>query len=317
MSDPLSFVPLALAAADGMVDGVPCRQLVASGVALLQRTAPLVRALDGRQAAILLPPSPAFVVALAACAGRAAVLLDEADDSVWNSDALRARRVGAVFTIRSLADRLPAELPRILLDDVPSRAEWSAGAATRSIDLAMHAGLFLEGDPETPGSDEVALLVRDQGSALHDAWQSLTHRELLSAARAEVRAQRLDHRTHAMSLASPAGDAGLIAGFLAPLLAGGRVSSAESSDVSSIHSRIEDDAVTSLVATCESYMFIAGACLARGRALDAPLLQHCIVSDGSPDAVLVERWRSACAVPLEAQAPLAGSHAAVENRRTP
>lgn len=311
MSDPLSFLPLALAAADGEVDGVACRQLVASGVALLQRTAPLVRALDGREAAILLPAGPAFVVALAACAGRAAALLDDAaDDAVWISDALLSRQVGAVFTIRSLARRLPAEMPRIHLDDAPLGAEWAMGEATRSIDLALHAGLLLEGDPETEGSEEVALLVRDPGSASHDAWQSLTHRQLLSAARGTVRTQRLDHRSHAMSLASLAGDAGLIAGFLAPLLAGGRVSSAASSDVSGIISRIEDDAVTSIVAASETYMAIAGACVARGGALDAPLLQHCVVSDAPLDGVVEDRWRSACAVPLESLAPVGRSAAA-------
>ncbi len=307
MSDPLSFVPLALAAADGKVDGVACRQLVASGVALLQRTAPLVRALDGQQAAILLPAGAAFVVALAACAGRAAVLLDEADDAVWISDALHARRVGAVFTIRSLSDRLPPELPRILLDDAPSRAEWASDEAARSIDLALHAGLLLEGDPETQGSDEVALIVHDRSRGSNDALQELSHRLLLHGARTAVRTQRLDHRTHALTLASPAGEAGLIDGYLAPLVAGGQVSSAVASDAGAVIERIEQRTVTSLIATAERYMAIANACSSRGRALAAPLLQHCIVSDGQPDAVLSERWRSVCAVPLEAPAPLAGA----------
>lgn len=314
MTDPLSFVPLALAAADGEIDGVPCRRLVASGVALLQRTVPLVRALDGRRAAILLPPGPAFVVALSACAGRTALLLDSADDHVWISDALRAGDVGAVLTDRALSDRLPFDMPRLFLDDAPSRAEWSGAAATRSIDLSLHAGLLLEGDPDTEGSDEIALLVRDRPLASNDALQALSHRALLDAARVTVRAQRLDHRTHALCLASPARTTAIVAGLLAPLIAGGRVSSANGRDVATVIARIERDTVTSLVAPATVYMAIAGACSARGRALDAPLLQHCVVSDAPPDPALTDRWRAVCAVPLQARTPHADVSSAESDR---
>ena len=66
MSDPLALLPLALAAGAGRV-GVAgadagdydAQQLVAAGLTLLQRSAPLVRALSGRRAAILLPTVPA------------------------------------------------------------------------------------------------------------------------------------------------------------------------------------------------------------------------------------------------------------------
>src|SRR5215208_2325860 len=76
MSAPLSLLPLAAAAGGGRVDEYEAQQLVAAGFTLLQRSAPLVRALAGRRAGILLPASPAFLTALAACEGRGAVLIN-------------------------------------------------------------------------------------------------------------------------------------------------------------------------------------------------------------------------------------------------
>ena len=89
MSNPFSLLPLNLAAHGGSVDDVPVQQLVAAGLTLLQRSAPLVRALHGRRAAILLPTSPAFLVALGASEGRGAVLVNplasapECSPTVW------------------------------------------------------------------------------------------------------------------------------------------------------------------------------------------------------------------------------------------
>ena len=79
MSDPLALLPLALAAGGGRIgaaagDILDAQQLVAAGLTLLQRSAPLVRALSGKRSAILLPTSPQFLTALAASEGRGAVL---------------------------------------------------------------------------------------------------------------------------------------------------------------------------------------------------------------------------------------------------
>ena len=63
MTDPLSLLTLACAAAGGRVDDYEAAQLIAAGVTLLQRSAPLVRALSGRRSAILLPTSHAFLTA--------------------------------------------------------------------------------------------------------------------------------------------------------------------------------------------------------------------------------------------------------------
>jgi hypothetical protein len=80
LTDPLALLPLALAAGGGRIgqagadatDDSEAQQLVAAGLTLLQRSAPLVRALSGRRSAILLPTSPAYLTALAASEGRGA-----------------------------------------------------------------------------------------------------------------------------------------------------------------------------------------------------------------------------------------------------
>jgi hypothetical protein len=51
MSNPLGVLPLAMAAHGGTLDDIPSAQLVAAGLTLLQRSAPLVRALYGKRAA--------------------------------------------------------------------------------------------------------------------------------------------------------------------------------------------------------------------------------------------------------------------------
>src|SRR5688500_8678157 len=76
MIDPLGLLPLAAAAGRGTVNGVEAARLVAAGLTLLRRSAPLVRALHGRRAALLLPTTPAFFTGLAAAEGRGAVLVN-------------------------------------------------------------------------------------------------------------------------------------------------------------------------------------------------------------------------------------------------
>src|SRR6185436_12890621 len=95
------------------------QQLVAAGLTLLQRSAPLVRAMSGRRAAILLPTSPAFLTALAACEGRGAVLINPLAAPIEVALQCADANVGAIFTLASFAPRLPSDLPMVLLDDAP------------------------------------------------------------------------------------------------------------------------------------------------------------------------------------------------------
>ena len=55
MSNPLSVLPLAMGAHGGAIDDRPATQLVSAGLTLLQRSAPLARAMYGKRAALLLP----------------------------------------------------------------------------------------------------------------------------------------------------------------------------------------------------------------------------------------------------------------------
>ena len=95
MSNPLSVLPLAMAAHGGSLDDTRATQLVSAGLTLLQRSAPLARALYGKRAA--------------------------------------------------LADRLPASMPQVLLDDAPRHAAVLIAGALTTIDLGSHIGLELEG----------------------------------------------------------------------------------------------------------------------------------------------------------------------------
>ena len=135
MSEPLALVPLAMAARDGRVDEHAARELVAAGITLLQRCPPLVRALSGKRAGILLPTSPAFVTALAASDGRGTVLINPLAAPAEVAYQIADAGIGAVFTIGELVKKLPAGTPHVLLDDAPARARLAIAGETRDVDL--------------------------------------------------------------------------------------------------------------------------------------------------------------------------------------
>lgn len=176
----MDTLALRLAAADGRLDDVAVRPLVAAGFTLLQRSAPLVRALSGRRAGLLLPPSPAVVVALAASDGRGAAVLDPASDVERISARVGEAGIGAIFTVRRLLPLVPAGVPAVLLDEAPVAAEVRAadGAHTR-VDLGTHFGLAIEGATDVPGRDEECLLLDAPGDV---PLTALTHRVLLQRA---------------------------------------------------------------------------------------------------------------------------------------
>jgi long-chain acyl-CoA synthetase len=223
MLDPFSLLPLSLAARGGYVDDFEVQQLVAAGLTLLQRSAPLVRALAGKRSGILLPTSPQFFIALAASEGRGAVLINPLASRFEIAHQISDAGIGAVFTTNALSPMLPSDLPRVLLDDAPRTATVITGGIPRDVDLGSHIGLTLEGDPDTRGSREEAAIVYTSAMQGVPLGAILTHGNLLANARStmEVVGNSKDDRVLALLPFSHL--FGLTVTANAPLLAGASV----------------------------------------------------------------------------------------------
>ena len=297
MSDPLALVPLAAAAGGGTINEFETQQLVAAGLTLLQRCAPLVRALSGRRSAILLPTCPAYFIALAASDGRGAVLMDPGASPLDVAAQIQDADVGAVFTITPLASRLPNDVSRVLLDDAPRSARYVGGGVTRDVDLGSHHGLTIEGDPDAPGRDEEAVIVytnRPEGPPLRVV---LSHRDLIANARCAAHAAGNAPDDRVLALVPFSSLFGLTVAGVAPLFAGGHVTTMSPFDASLAVQSIGAGRVTEVVG--DPGMF--SAVLTTWRALDAGKtknLRLCICSDTSLNAELQKQWFKTTGVEL-------------------
>lgn len=296
MSDPLSLLPLALAAGDGSVDGWQVRQLVAAGLTLLQRSAPVVRALAGRRAAILLPTSPQFLVALAAAEGHGAVLVNPLAAPAEVACEIRDANVGAVFTNVALASRVPEDVVRVLLDDAPRTAHVLAGGAPRHVDLGSHFGLELEGDPGTPGSDEEAAIVYTTATTGRRLGAILTHRGLLANARATIEACRFTADDSVLATLPFSRIVGLTVNATAPLLAGARVRTMERFDALRAAELLASGEITALAGDPAIYETLLAA-MERGRG-GVGALRLCICGGAPLARELQDRWFDATGVEL-------------------
>ena len=298
MSDPLALLPLALAAGGGRVDGVETGQLIAAGLGLLRRSAPLVRALSGRRSAILLPTSPQFLVALAASEGRGAVLVNPLAAPREIAHQLHDAGVGAVFTSRALAARLPAGATLALLDGAPRSATVVADGESREIDLGSHVGLELAGDPDTPGRDEEAAIVYT--SAMHGTplGAVLTHANLLSNARATVIAGANSPADNVLAILPLSHLFGLVVSGAAPLLAGARVTTMERFNPAKAIELIERAGITEIVGVPAIFNALAGVLQKRGSPLRHGGLRLCICGGAPLDVELQDRWTELTGVEL-------------------
>ena len=223
MLDPFSLLPLSLAAHHGRVDEFEAQQLVSAGLTLLQRSAPLVRALSGKRAAILLPTSPAFITALAAAEGRGAVLINPLAAPPEIAYQLADARVGAVFTNTALAASLPADFARVLFDDAPRTARVLIDGTSRDVDLGSHVGMTIEGDVGARGSDDEVAIVYTSAMAGVPLGAILSHRNLLTNARSTIAATGNSSADRVLALLPFSHLFGLTVTGSAPLLAGGEV----------------------------------------------------------------------------------------------
>ncbi len=300
MADPLAVVPYALAARGGGVDAFDAAQLTAAGLTLLRRSAPLVRALAGRRAAILLPTSPAFVVALAASEGRGAVLVNPLAAPPEVAAQLEDADVGAVFTVASLAGRLPPGTVHALLDDAPAAARVvAADGAARDLDLSAHAGdaLDLEGSREAEGLDEEAAVVYTSAMRGRALGAILTHRNLLANARATVEAGGVTAADHALAVLPFSHLFGLVVSGLTPLLAGARVTTMPRFNPIAAADLIARGGVTYLVGVPAVFAALLQAAERRG-GLGGNALRVCICGGAPLPVALQERWQAATGADL-------------------
>ncbi|MDF1501587.1 AMP-binding protein [Roseisolibacter sp. H3M3-2] len=300
MTDPLAVLPLAAAAAGGRVDQHDAARLVAAGLTLLRRSAALVRALQDRRSAILLPTSPAFLVALAASEGRGAVLVNPLAAPPEVAHQLRDAGVGVVFTNAALAPRLPAGTPHVLLDDAPRTARLVVGDAPRDVSLETPMGdaLDLEGSEEAEGRDEEAAVVYTSAMDGTPLGAIVTHRNLLSNARATVDAARIAADEHALAVLPFSHLFGLVVAAVAPLLAGGRVTTMDRFHPIRAVELIEREGITLLVGVPAVFAALLQVVERRGTRLQAPALRLCICGGAPLDVALQMRWEAATGVAL-------------------
>lgn len=296
MSNPLSLLPYALAARGGRVDNAPAAGAVAAGFTLLQRSAPLVRAMAGQRSAILLPPGAACLSALAASDGRATVLLSPRTRPAEIAAQLDDADVGAVFTTRELAALLPGSSRAIvLLDDAPRSATVIARSAETVVDLGSHFGLDLEGE-EDAGSDEECLITyAAAGSRIGAVF---THRNLLALARGAVDATTILTGDHVVALMPPSDLAAFALTLAGPLLAGARVTTMPVFDADQALLLVEHGEVTMLCGDAELFASLTFALEARGKPLAAPTLRVAVCLGAMAELALHERWHQWTATEL-------------------
>ena len=298
MADPLSLLPLAIAAGGGRLDGFEAQQLVAAGLTLLQRSAPLVRALAGRRAAVLLPTSHAYLTALAACEGRGAVLVNPLAAPAEVAFQLADADVGAVFTSSALASRLPDGTTTVLLDDAPRSARVVAGGSSRDVDLGSHVGLSLEGDSETPGSIEEVAVVYTSAMAGTPLGAILTHRNLIANARSTGEAAEWRRDDHSLAVLPFAHLFGLTVTGTGPLIAGARVTTMERFHPVKAVELLETLDVTQLVGVPSVFKVLLSVLERRGGPLRAERLRLCICGGAVLPVELQERWAERTGVEL-------------------
>ncbi len=295
----MDLLPLRAAAGRGSVDGIPAPALVSAGFTLLQRCAPLVRALAGRRSAVLLPSSPQFLTALAASDGRGAVLLNPLASAVEVAQQLRDADVGAAFTVQALAAKLPADLPRVLLDEAPTRATFIApDREALTVDLGSHFGLDLEGDADATGRDEECAIVYTSAMAGTPLGAVLTHRNLITNARQTLQAAENVPHDHLLAVLPFSHLFGLTVSLIAPMMAGARVTTMPRFNPIAAVDLIEREGITEIVGVPAVFAAMLAALARRGGKLTAPALRLCICGGAPLSVALQEQWEAATGVPL-------------------
>lgn len=297
VTNPLALLPLAIAAGGGRVDDFEAQQLVAAGLTLLQRSAPLVRALSGRRAAILLPTSPQFLTALAACEGRGAVLVNPLAAPAELAFQCVDANVGAVLTTEAFAERIPPGLPTVLLDDAPRTARVVANGVERQIDLGSHHGLSLEGERDLPGRDEEAAIVYTSAMRGTPLGAVLTHANLLANAQATISAMAYSADDRVLAVLPWSHLFGLTVTGAAALMAGARVVTMERFHPVKTVEQLAAG-ITVMVGVPSVYHALLSVCERRGIDLRGSALRICVCGGAELPVALQDRWANATGVEL-------------------
>jgi long-chain acyl-CoA synthetase len=285
-----------MAARGGTVDDFEVQQLVAAGLTLLQRSAPLVRSLSGRRAAILLPTSPAFFTALGACEGRGTVLINPLAAPPEILHQVSDASVGAVFTTSTLAAGVPAGIARVLLDDAPRTATVVVDGVSREIDLGSHVGMSLEGDADAPGRDDEAAIVYTSAMAGIPLGAILTHENLLANARSTVAAAANTSDDRVLAVLPFAHLFGLTVTAAAPLLAGGRVVTMPKFNPTRAAELLASGAITEVVGVPAVFRTLAAAIEKRDEGVGA--LRLCICGGAPLSEAFQDHWATLTGVEL-------------------
>ena len=298
MADPLALIPYAVAAAGGRINDIESARLVAAGLTLLQRSAALVRALNGRRSAILLPTSPQFLTALAASEGRGAVLVNPMSAPPEIAHQIADAAVGAVFTTSALASKVPSGITRVLLDEAPRTAMVLSDGEARRVDLGSHFGLDLEGDSRAEGGDEEAVIIYTSAMAGRPLGAILTHRNILDNARSTVEAAENSAADVSLAVLPFSHLFGLTVSGVTPLLAGGRVITMDRFNPVRALDMIEREGITQLVAVPAVFAAILGAIERRGARLGLSSLRVCICGGAVLSPEIQSRWADMTGVEL-------------------
>jgi long-chain acyl-CoA synthetase len=262
---------------------------VAAGLTLLQRSAPLVRALSGRRSALLLPTSPTFITALAASEGRGAVLINPLAAPGEIAYQCADANVGAIFTTSAYASRVPESLPMVLLDDAPRGARVIADGRTQDVDLGSHHGLSLEGERDVPGRDEEVAIVYTSAMRGTPLGAAVTHRNLLSNAWSTILALGMTADEHVLAVLPYAHLFGLTVTASAPLLLGARVTTMERFSPQKAVELIASG-VTLITGVPAVYHALLSVIARRGVDLRDSALRLCICGGAHLPRELQDRW---------------------------
>ena len=302
MSDPLALLPLALAAGGGRIgaaggETLDAQQLVAAGLTLLQRSAPLVRALSGRRSAILLPTSPQYLTALAASDGRGAVLVNPLAAPGEIAFQCADANVGAMFTLGVLASRVPAGLPVVLLDEAPRTARVVIGDRAHDVDLGSHHGLTIEGERDVRGRDEEAVIVYTSAMRGVPLGAVLTHANLLANARSTVVAGAQTPDDDVLALLPFSHLFALTVACASPLLAGARVRTMDRFNPVRA-AELLADGITEVVGVPAVFHAMLAAVERRGVDLHGSALRLAICGGAVLSRELQDRWADVTGVEL-------------------